>query len=286
MSDHLGPMHDALTYAGGWEWNVLPVRAGAKLPATPHGFHDATTDPDRIIDWWEAVPTYNVGIATGAVSGLVVIDVDPGGEPTMHELVREHGPLPRAVAVHTPRGGMHGYYRHPGIRVPCSAGKLGTGVDVRGDGGYVLAPPSVVNDAPYQWRDQPWPGPPDPPELPPAWIDLLTVPADAPRPARPVAPAVSGVAGRLAAWTTAAVRGELEDVASAATGTRNHTLNRAAFRLGQLTAAGALDPDAALAALDAAASACGLGNGEASRTIASGFGSGLDQPAELPEVAT
>jgi hypothetical protein len=89
----------------------------------------------------------------------------------------------------------------------------------------------------------------------------------------------------VAAWTTAAVRGELEAVTTAPVGTRNHTLNRAAFRLGQLAAAGALEADAARTALEAAADACGLGQGEAVRTIGSGFAAGFAEPAELPEVA-
>jgi hypothetical protein len=280
----LGSVHDALTLTA-WGWHVLPCRPGAKLPATPHGFHDATDDPDRVLAWWDAVPTYNIAVATGAVSGLVVLDVDPGGAATMADLIRTHGPLPRTTAVRTPRGGWHGYYRHPGVPVPCSAGKLGRNVDVRGDGGYVLTPPSTVNGTAYTWRDDPWPGPPALAELPAAWLELLTVDPEPVRPTRPATPPVPGVAGRLASWTTAAVRGELEAVLAAPVGTRNHTLNRAAFRLGQLTAAGALDQEAATVALEAAAAGCGLAPSEARRTIGSGFGSGLGSPAELPEVA-
>ncbi|TVR25380.1 MAG: DNA primase [Nitriliruptor sp.] len=280
----LGPVHDALTYTA-WGWHVLPIRRGAKLPATAHGFHDSTTDVDTVLGWWDAVPTYNVGIATGEVSGLVVLDVDPGGDATMADLIRAHGPLPRTLAVRTPRGGLHGYYRHPGVRVPCSAGKLGQAVDVRADGGYVAAPPSTVDGIAYRWRDEPWPGPPDLPALPDSWLELLTAPSD-PLPRLPTVPTVPGVHGRAARYVEAAVRGELAEVATALEGTRNHRLNAAAFRLGALAATGALDPDAARDALTAAAGVCGLGQREAARTIASGFASGLVQPAELPgEVA-
>ena len=279
----LGPVHDALTLAGGWGWAVLPCRPGSKLPATPAGFHDATTDPDQVLDWWTERPDRNVGIATGAVSGLVVLDVDPGGLDTLYALVAEHGPLPRTLAVQTPRGGFHGYFAHPGGRVPCSAGKLGPNLDVRGDGGYVIAPPSTVDGTPYRWREAPWPGPPHLADLPAAWVDLVTERPVERTPAPPPPTSTSGVTGRIAAYVTAAVRGELEDVAAAAEGTRNHRLNAAAFRLGQFTATGALDPDAARAALVAAAAACGLGRREAERTIASGFPSGLAHPAELPQ---
>jgi hypothetical protein len=279
----LGPVHDALTLTA-WGWHVFPCRPGAKLPATSHGFHDATDDPDRLLDWWDAVPTYNVAVATGAVSGLVVLDVDPGGLDPLAAVQAEHGPLPRTLSTVTPRGGFHGFYRHPGRPVPCSASKLGPNLDVRADGGYVLVPPSIVDGHPYRWRTEPWPAPTIA-ELPAAWVDLLTVQPTAATRTVPPAPAVAGVDGRVAAWTTAAVRGELEAVTTAPVGTRNHTLNRAAFRLGQLAAAGALDPDAATGALEAAAAACGLGPGEAARTIASGFAAGLAEPAELPEVA-
>jgi hypothetical protein len=304
---NLGPVHDALTMTA-WGWRVFACAPGSKAPALRkcadaegltgdrlavhartcpgegHGFHDATDDPDEVLVWFDAVPTRNVAVATGAVSALVVLDVDPGGAATLARLQEEHGPLPRTLSSLTPRGGVHGFYRHPGRPVPCSASKLGPNLDVRADGGYVLVPPSVVDGTPYRWRSEPWPAPTIA-ELPAAWLDLLAAEVDPPRPARRVTPPTAGVAGRLAAWTTAAVRGELEAVTSAPVGTRNHTLNRAAFRLGKLTAAGALDADAARTALEAAAAACGLGPGEAARTIASGFAAGLAEPAELPEVA-
>lgn len=276
----LGPVHDALTYTA-WGWHVLPIRAGAKLPATAHGFHDATDDPDRVLDWWDTQPAYGVGVATGEVSGLVVLDVDPGGLETLRGLVAEVGPLPRTLAVHTPRGGLHGYYRHPGgRRVRCSAGKLGPNLDVRGDGGYVVAPPSTVDGKPYRWRDDPWPEPALA-DLPAQWVELLTAEADPPVPVASASP-LAGVSGRAARYVEAAVRGELEDVAAAVEGTRNHRLNAAAFRLGALAATGALDAGAARQALAAAAAVCGLGQREAARTIDSGLTSGLAQPAELP----
>ena len=281
----LGNVHDALSYTA-WGWHVLPIRPGTKLPATSHGFHDASNDPDQVLDWWDRDPAYGIGVATGAVSGLVVLDVDPGGLETLSALVTEHGPLPSTLKAQTPRGGWHGYYAHPGRRVRCTAGVLGANLDVRGDGGYVVAPESEhPNGGTYRWWEpHDWTG--TVADLPAAWVDLLADPLEQPTRLRPPTPTVDGVTGRAAAYVTAAVRGQLEDVAAAAEGTRNARLNQAAFRLGQLAAAGALDPDAAHHSLSAAAAVAGLDAREADRTIRSGFVSGLEHPAELPsEVA-
>jgi hypothetical protein len=89
-------------------------------------------------------PGANIAIRTGAPSQLVVLDLDGDeGADALHELELAHGALPRTGTVQTPRGGSHYYFAHPGLEVPNSAAKLGQGIDIRGDGGYVLAPPSV-----------------------------------------------------------------------------------------------------------------------------------------------
>jgi hypothetical protein len=123
---------------------VFPLREGGKAPhprLAPRGFKNATTDPTIIKRWWRDAPRANVGVVTGSESGLVVIDVDPGA-PNLS--------LPSTRKVKTPRGGVHVYYKHPGNFIPNSAGKLAEHVDVRGDGGYVVAPPSVVNKKRYR----------------------------------------------------------------------------------------------------------------------------------------
>lgn len=131
---------------------VFPVEPRGKRPRTRRGFLDASIDPRQVERWWRADGNANVGIATGRRSGLVVLDVDgdPGAE-SLADLERQHGALPRTASVVTPRGGQHYWFKHPGAEVPCSAGRLGPGLDVRGDGGYVLAPPSVgVNGRRYE----------------------------------------------------------------------------------------------------------------------------------------
>lgn len=131
----------AVRYAEVVGWCVFPASAD-KRPLVANGLHDATTDRATISEWWERWPEANLAVRTGRESDLVVLDVDD--LDSMHRVEREHGPLPRTASVVTPRGGQHYYFRHPAVvNVPCSVGKLGPGLDVRGDGGYVLVPPSA-----------------------------------------------------------------------------------------------------------------------------------------------
>ena len=115
-----------------------------KHPRVPTGLHAATTDPATIAAWWRRWPTANVAIRTGAASGLVVIDIDPphGGDASLARLTTQHRDDVPAVSVRTGSGGSHIYLAHPGGLVRNTAGRLGDGIDVRGDGGYVIAPPS------------------------------------------------------------------------------------------------------------------------------------------------
>jgi hypothetical protein len=123
---------------------VFPCLPRSKQPATPHGFKDATTDPAIIEQWWRTDPSYNVGIATGKASNVFVIDVDGlDAEAELRKVEAIHGALPASVEAITPRPGRHVYFQWPGRPVPCSHNKIATGIDVKGDGGYVLVPPSV-----------------------------------------------------------------------------------------------------------------------------------------------
>ncbi len=86
----------------------------------------------------------NVAIATGSTSGIVVLDIDArhGGFEALAALEAKHGALPETLRFLTGGGGKHFVFQHPGGNIPNSAGKIGTGIDVRGDGGYIVAPPS------------------------------------------------------------------------------------------------------------------------------------------------
>jgi hypothetical protein len=130
-------------------WNVFPCQPGGKIPATPHGFLDATTDHRAIQRWWRAEPRANVAIATGR-PGPDVLDVDVrkdgSGFGAFNQLKRE-GLVPEPIAVvRTPSGGMHAYYAGSYQRNGHIPGKH---LDFRSQGGYVVSPPSAVDGRPY-----------------------------------------------------------------------------------------------------------------------------------------
>lgn len=158
-------------------WAVFPLRKESKKPLIgSNGFLDATKDEARIREAWAASPEANIGIATGAVSGISVIDIDPakGGDASFAALVGDHDLSP-TLASETGTGGTHLVFEHP-ADLRNSADKLADGVDVRGDGGYIVAPPSVhPNGNRYKWRDFSRPIIPMPEWLIPKHKDLSTL---------------------------------------------------------------------------------------------------------------
>ena len=156
----------ALNYARNG-WPVFPVhgiRDGrctcanpecphpGKVPWTPHGFKDASIDGLVIRAWWTRWPDANIGFATGR---YVVLDVDgPEGEKALAELEAKHGKLPATLTARTGKG-RHLYFDANGAKVRNSAGKLGPHIDVRGEGGYTILPPSFhENGNRYEWINQ------------------------------------------------------------------------------------------------------------------------------------
>jgi putative DNA primase/helicase len=130
---------------------VLPVRPRAKAPLTPHGYKDATTDEHAILAWWARWPNANVGVVTGAASGVVVLDIDPrdGGLESLQELMDRHGPLPQTPIAESGGGGLHYYFA---ARGEIRSRKIAPGVELKADGGYIVAPPSLhPNGKPYRW---------------------------------------------------------------------------------------------------------------------------------------
>ena len=118
-----------------------------KHPRLPGGFKIATRDKDQIRWWWTDWPNANIGVATGPASGCFVLDIDAknGGIESLAQIEAVHGQLPRTLEVLTGSGGgsRHLYFRYPiGLQIGNSAGRIAPGIDVRGDGGYVVAPPS------------------------------------------------------------------------------------------------------------------------------------------------
>ena len=128
----------------------------AKHPRTMHGLKDATTDREIVAKWWEIWPHANICIRTGAESGIVVVDVAPrhGGGENWIALMEEHGYEHDGPICITGSGGLHLYFQHPGEEIRNSAGVVAEGIDVRGDGGYVVVPSSNhQSGAMYDWSD-------------------------------------------------------------------------------------------------------------------------------------
>jgi len=145
-----GMLHQALAYASRG-WPVFPCQPDQKIPATRHGYRDATTDQERITAWFSLLPPWNLAIATGT-PGPDVLDVDQHGPAgngfAALERLRRAGLLEGASAcVRTPSGGLHVYFagsrQHNGHLT-------GQHVDFRSAGGYILAPPSRVNGRAYR----------------------------------------------------------------------------------------------------------------------------------------
>ena len=263
----------ALAYAGRG-WRVIPCAARGKAPLTAHGPKDSTVDQRTIREWWARWPNANVGAVAGVESDFFVLDVDgPAGEDSLVGLAREHGKLPSTIETQTGGGGRHLFFKHPGSPVRNSAGKIGKGLDVRGDGGYVIAPPSIHESG----KVYTWAAGHTPDDLsvagPPVWMINLIQPKE--RVQRRSQLAVSE------GYAEAALARELVALARAAEGTRNDHLCRSAFSLGQLVGCGALNRSLVERSLHAQATEIGLGEIEIRATIRSGLEKGMSQPREM-----
>lgn len=143
-------LNEALEYASRG-WAVFPCRG--KVPLTANGFKDATTSPEQIGAWWRQYPDANIAVATGKISGIVVVDIDikkgVAGDESLFALEQKYGKLPDTPTSITPSGGRHYFFKYVNP-VPCKVG-IAPGIDIRGDGGYVILPPSVIHDKYYGW---------------------------------------------------------------------------------------------------------------------------------------
>jgi hypothetical protein len=256
---------------------VFRLKPNDKVPMSgSHGFKDATTDTKKIQKWWRLTPDANIGVATGAVSGVVVIDVDgPDGEASLAKLEDQHGPVPVTFTVRTPRG-RHVYVRHPGGKVKNSAGKLGPGLDIRGDGGYAVLPPSVRPDGPYTVER-----PAELAELPPSWHGLLldqaqkalTVPAKVGDPFSSPRTFTRDQANRYV-WDQAIV-----PLRNAPVGSINDTLNNSAVVVGHFVPHYASEEQAHAVLMEALSfTAYDGATWKAENTIRSGLSAGMADP--------
>lgn len=234
-------MTSALSYAARGI-SVFPLRPRAKDPVVKHGLKQATTHRDQVARWWRGQPDRNVGIATGAPAGFWVLDLDgPEAEAALAALEREHGALPDTVQQSTGKG------RHlcfawdpagPEIRNRSRVGKVP--IDVRGNGGYIVAPPSIhPSGRQYAWT----PGH-SPEEMAfaaaPAWLVEIVRPQDA-------APVRSEIAtptrrdGRASKYGEAVLDTACRTIQEARVGSRDSTLYRTACKVGGLVASGHID---------------------------------------------
>lgn len=286
------PLELAQHYVG-QDWPVFPCRShaeehvdqatgeiitlGEKTPLTPNGFKGATRFPRIIERWWSDWPNAAVGLPTGEKTGFFALDIDnkPGGAngfDWLSEMEAEHGPLPDTARVTSPNGGLHIYFKYVvGTR---NRGALGAGVDIRSEGGYVLAAGSTMaNGRSYKWET-------DTREIAdaPAWLLDLLLPKSAPAHTQ-----YSLSAATNNAYVDAAVDRELADLAGAPMGTRNNALNDAAFSIGTIVGAGALSEAEARALLQDVARGWGRDWSRCCKTIENGLQAGIQNPRHIPE---
>ena len=282
----------ALSYAARG-WPVFPCRAkeemdpntgeilSEKTPYTSNGLKGASVNERIIREWWRRTPDAMVGVPTGRPTKVWVLDLDrkPGvgdGHDWLEDMEAEHGSLPDTARAKTMGGGTHIFFNHvEGIR---NRGGLGVAVDVRGDGGYIVAPGSLAADGrSYEWLVD---GPiADAPE----WLLALVLPP----PVTHHAPSdYSYPSGSNDAYVERAMEDELRKLATLSTG-RGYQLNASAFSLGTLVGAGALSRQDAEAGLYDAARACGVlakdGERETRAKIKRGLDTGSRQPRHIPE---
>ena len=134
-------------------WPVFPLEPNGKAPITPNGFKDATTSPETIRQWWERDPDANIGLRTGVASGIAAVDIDvKKGAKGRESAAALNGGLPPTLKVLTPSGGWHLYYVCPegGLR---SRNGILPGVDLKADGGYIVAAGSTIDGKAYEWEN-------------------------------------------------------------------------------------------------------------------------------------
>jgi len=177
----------ALRYAARG-WSVVPVEPAGKRPIVPWlDLQQRRATAAEIEAWYAQRPDANLAIVTGAISDLVVLDIDAlhGGPASLEAWRRAYGPLPITVEALTGGGGRHLYFRHPGLTTANRVG-LAAGVDLRGDGGCVVAPPSLhASGRHYAWADERSPDETGLAPLP-EWLRHLTHPGKA-HPGHPLA---------------------------------------------------------------------------------------------------
>lgn len=260
-----------------------------KHPRIRNGVSGASSDERRVGVWWASWPQANIGLAAGA-NGLAIIDVDPrhGGENNLATLAawceRRGVDVTDTYTVRTGSGGTHFYFKQPYAGVKTVAKAFGCdGIDTRGRGGYVVAPPSVhasggLYEVIHRRGLAPWPEClsylMEPPPAAPAAAAAVRRPGASARGARETA-------SQAERWAAAALDSECRHLADVAEGARNEQLNHAAYKLGRRVGAGMLHEHEVTEALYAAA-APWIGHGCTEREIRATIHSGVQAGKKLP----
>lgn len=269
------------------------------------GLYKATCDEKQIRDWWRKWPNALIGVPTGKVSGVFVVDLDPRDGETLEDVEQRLsaavGDLPPGLRAITQSGGAHYYFKLPdGEPTPRNAAKKLPGIDWRGDGGYVIAPPSMMLDGKgYHWSLGPDEG--EPADAPPMLLDLIYQRGPFARKGAAQHKSLPGarLTGRTAPdpanqndrveenirkYVQAALNNGALEVRSAAPGTRGSTLNSVAYSLGKYVGAGALSEREVWAALRDAADNNGMsavdGDQETDAKIRRGMDAGKANTAD------
>jgi putative DNA primase/helicase len=262
--------------------------------------HRATNIPAEAVKWWrtpsgsvldnsECYPFASIGVVLGEGSGIFALDVDPrnGGDVKLELLQRQHGELPHTRVQKTGGDGEHWIFQWPGFRVynihPWDENKQSAGLDIKGDGGYIVMPPSISHKGWYEITDM---MDQVEPAHAPEWIlkplrreheeqtgTQLSTPEPIPNQV-------------ISAYVTAAMNAERDALARTPEGGRNDQLNTSAFSLGTLGAHGLINEEEAKALLREAALAGGMSTGEFAGTFRSGWNSGKAHPRDLSSVGS
>jgi hypothetical protein len=247
-------------------WKVFPLVQRGKVPTIKGGYQIATDDPAIIAAWARQFPHANIAIATGKVSGIIVIDIDKrnGGFATLAKLAGVGFVFPLCPEAKTGNGGRHLFFAYRG-NIESGKNKLGPGIDVQSDKRYIVGVPSWIGESDqgpggsYEWLNKPTSTPP----ALPYWVveklkpKPIARPQFEPRMTHEMAErSLEGMARRLA---------------GASAGSRNELLNWCAFHAGQLVRERKIGSSVVEARLTQAALAAGLPLPEIRKTIQSGL---------------
>jgi putative DNA primase/helicase len=266
-----------LAAAGLWCF-PLKIADGRKIPLVPWREYQSRPPNDaELADWNRRFPAAGAGIPTGPATRIFVVDTDSA---EANEWLELRG-MPATVRVRT-RKGRHYYVRYPlAIRVSNSAGALARGVDIRGAGGMVVAAGTRNGDFIYRYDAEHALGEVAIADAP-DWLIEWLLKEQSKRQVAVMPLRAQQFDGQVRAWARKIIDAELETLAAAQTGTRNATLARISFKLGQLAGGGEADSSELLAALEAVASTWRDERSKSADTIARAFYGGQAHPRQRP----